>query len=77
MIDYNELKNLADEGTFTATLREESGIVSIRFAIGGTVWSCQFDSDNVGIYALHLQSDADMGTVLRALRAAADSAKEG
>ncbi len=76
MIDYNELKNLADDDTFCAIVGD-TGIVRIRFAIGGALWSCQFDSDNVGIYALHLQSDADMGTVLRALRAAADSAKEG
>lgn len=77
MIDYNELRSLADEGSFNAVLHDESGIVSVTFSIGDMRWRCQYDAENTGIYSLQLDGSEQIGNAVRALRAAADSAKEG
>ena len=77
MNDYNKLRSLADKGSFNAVLHDESGIVSVTFSIGDTRWRCQYDAENTGIYSLQLDGREQIENVVKALRAAADSAKEG
>ena len=54
---YSTLNKLADPGTVEASLRQATGIVGVRFSAGGIGMKCQYDDENVGLYAFHLDDD--------------------
>lgn len=63
---YSTLNKLADPGTVEARFNQATGIVGVRFSAGGIWMTCQYDDENVGLYAFYLDDD-NAGPLIRLL----------
>lgn len=54
---YSTLNKLADPGTVEARFNQATGIVGVHFSAGGIGMNCQYDDENAGLYAFHLDDD--------------------
>lgn len=65
-MSYSTLNELADPGTVAAELSRATGIVGVRFSVGGIGMTCQYDDENAGLYAFRVDDDG-VNTLIRLL----------